>query len=138
MAGKDAFGTQFQVESVTPGSYTTVAHVTNITPPAIERETLDVTSHGSTEGWQEFIGGLKNGGELSIELNYDPTVHDALVEHMDDADPKNYKIVWPGTLGDWTFTAVMTGFAPEAPHDGKLTAEASFQVSGKPTLTPGA
>lgn len=138
MAGKAALGTAFQVESVTPGTYTTVAHVTNITPPSIERETLDVTTHGSTEGWQEFIGGLKNGGEVSIELYYDPTVHDDLVEHMDDADPKNYKIVWPGALGDWEFAAVMTGFAPEAPHDEKLSAEVKFQVSGKPTLNPGA
>jgi predicted secreted protein len=135
MAGKDAFGTKFQVESATPGTFTDVAHVTNITLPAIERETLDVTAHDSASGYMEFLGGLKNGGEMSIEVNYDPTVHDDLTAHMDDSDPLNYKVLFPGSLGSWTFTAVMTGFAPEAPYDDKLTAEISFQVSGKPTLS---
>lgn len=136
MAGLDAFGTAFQIEdTVTPGTFISVAHVTNVTAPAIERETLDVTAHDSANGYMEFLGGLKNGGEVSIELNYDPTAHDSLVAHMDTSDPLNYKIKWPGALGEWAFTAVMTGFAPEAPYDDKLTAEVSFQVSGKPTLT---
>lgn len=139
MAGKDARGTAFQVEdTVTPGTFTSVANVTNITPPGIERETLDVTAHDSEEGWQEFLGGLKNGGEVTIELNYDPTKHDVLVGHMDGSDPLNYKVLFPGTLGEWSFGAVMTGFAPEAPYDDKLSAEVTFQVSGKPTLTTGA
>lgn len=139
MAGRDAFGTKFGFESVTPGTFTDVANVTNITAPSIERETLDVTSHGSTEGWQEFLGGLKNGGELSVEVNYDPDLHDDLVEHFDEGAPTKYKITWPAAVGgSWTFNAVMTGFAPEAPYDDKLSAEISFQVSGKPTLTPGA
>lgn len=136
MAGHDAFGTSFQIEdTVTPGTFTDVASVTNITAPALERETLDVTAHDSADGYMEFLGGLKNGGEVSIEVNYDPTAHDSLVAHMDSSDPLNYKIVWPNTLGEWTFTAVMTGFAPEAPYDDKLSAEITFQVSGKPTLT---
>lgn len=139
MAGLDARGTKFQIEdTVTPGTFIDVANVTNITAPAIERETLDVTAHSSPDGYMEFLGGLKNGGEVSIELNYDPTAHDSLMSHMDGADPLNYKVVWPGALGEWTFTAVMTGFAPEAPYDDKLTAEVTFQVSGKPTLTAGA
>lgn len=139
MAGIDAFGTKFQVEDpITPGTFTDVANVTNVTLPAIERETLDVTAHDSADGYMEFLGGLKNGGEMSVEVNYDPSAHDALASHMDDGAPKNYKVMFPGSLGSWAFTAVMTGFAPEAPYDDKLSAEISFQVSGKPTLTAGA
>lgn len=139
MAGLDAFGTSFLTgtDGVTP-TYTAVASCTNITLPALERETLDVTAHDSVDGYMEFLGGLKNGGEFSIEVNYDPTVHDDLVAHMDTSDPKNYKITFPGSLGSWTFTAVMTGYAPEAPYDDKLAAEISFQVSGKPTVVAGA
>lgn len=136
MAGLDAFGTKFQTEdSETPGSYVDIANVTDIKLPAIERETLDVTAHDSPDGYMEFLGGLKNGGEVSFTVNYDPTKHDALVSDMDDSDPKNYQITFPGTLGEWQFTAVMTGFSPEAPYDDKLSAEVSYQVSGKPTLS---
>jgi predicted secreted protein len=139
MAGLDAFGTQLQrgdgagVETFTP-----IANVTDITPPGIERETYDVTAHDSPEAWREFIGGLKDGGEVEIEVNYDPREHDALIADFADPNPRNYKVVWPNSLGDWSFGAILTNFEPEAPHDDKLAASLTFKVSGKPTITTGA
>ncbi|WJD99773.1 phage tail tube protein [Streptomyces antimycoticus] len=139
MAGLDAFGTQLQRgDGGSPETFAAIANATNITPPALERETLDVTSHGSPDQWREYIGGLKDGGEVSIDINYDPRLHDVLVADFDDPNPRNYKVVWPGTLGNWAFAAILKGFEPEAPHDDKLAASLTFQVSGKPTLTPGA
>ncbi|MFD6874534.1 MULTISPECIES: phage tail tube protein [unclassified Streptomyces] len=139
MAGLDAFGTQLQRgDGATPSeNFTPIANVTDITPPEIERETIDVTAHDSPDAWREFIGGLKDGGEVSIDVNYDPREHDLLLADFADSQPRNYKIVWPGTLGEWAFGALLTGFAPEAPHDDKLAASLTFKVSGKPTITTG-
>lgn len=138
MAGKDAFGTKFEKETATPDTYEAVANVSDINPPGIEREALDVTAHDSPNGYMEYIGGLKNGGEVSITVNYDPSAHDELVADMDDPDPINYRITWPTAVGgSWEFSAVMTGFSPAAPVDDKLSAEITFQVSGKPTLSAG-
>ncbi|MET8824793.1 phage tail tube protein [Streptomyces sp. NPDC004610] len=140
MAGLDAFGTQLQRgDGATPSeTFTAIANVTDITPPALERETYDVTAHDSADGWREHTGGLKDGGEVEIEINYDPREHDALVDDFNDTTPRNYKIVWPGSLGSWAFAAVLTNFEPEAPHDDKLAASATFKVSGKPVITTGA
>ncbi|GHH68436.1 putative secreted protein [Streptomyces umbrinus] len=139
MAGLDAFGTQLQRGDGAPGeTFSPIANVTDITPPGIERETYDVTAHDSLEGWREFIGGLKDGGEVEIEVNYDPREHDGLVADFADALPRNYKVVWPGALGNWAFGAILTNFEPEAPHDDKLAASLTFKVSGKPVLTTGA
>ena len=139
MAGLDAFGTQLKRgDGATPTEvFTAIANVTDITPPALERETLDVTSHGSPDAWREHIGGLKDGGEVEIEINYDPREHDALVADLEDEDPRNYKVVWPKSLGEWSFAAILTNFEPEAPHDDKLAASLTFKVSGKPTITTG-
>lgn len=139
MAGLDAFGTQLQRgDGATPTeNFTPIANVTDITPPALERETLDVTAHDSPDAWREFIGGLKDGGEVSVDVNYDPREHDGIIDDFADANPRNYKIVWPGTLGEWAFTALLTGFEPEAPHDDKLAASLTFKVSGKPAITTG-
>lgn len=69
MAGLDGFGTQFKrgdgggVEVFTP-----LADVTNVSGPGLSRETIDVTSHGSPDAWMQFIGGLKDGGEVSLEI----------------------------------------------------------------------
>ncbi|MVO87932.1 outer capsid protein Hoc [Streptomyces sp. p1417] len=140
MAGLDAFGTQLQRgDGATPTeTFSPIAAVTEITPPGVERETYDVTAHDSPEGWREFIGGLKDGGEVEIEVNYDPREHDALFADFADALPRSYKVVWPGTLGSWAFAAILTNFEPEAPHDDKLAASLTFKVSGKPTITTGA
>jgi predicted secreted protein len=140
MAGLDAFGTQLQRgDGATPTEvFTAIANVTDITPPGIERETYDVTAHDSPEAWREFIGGLKDGGEVEIEVNYDPRDHDALIADFADPNPRNYKVVWPNSLGNWAFGAILTNFEPEAPHDDKLAASVTFKVSGKPTITTGA
>ncbi|MDT0568862.1 phage tail tube protein [Streptomyces sp. DSM 3412] len=138
MAGLDAFGTQLQRgDGATPEIFTPIANVTDITPPGIERETYDVTAHDSEDAWREFIGGLKDGGEVELDLNYDPREHDSLLADFADAVPRSYKVVWPGTLGNWAFKAIITNFEPEAPHDDKLAASVTYKVSGKPTITTG-
>jgi predicted secreted protein len=85
----------------------------------------------------EFVGGLKDPGECSADVNYQPDEHDDLVSDFEDTVPRNYKIVFPdGTT--WTFGALLTGFEPDAPYDDKLAATLTWKVTGKPTITPGA
>lgn len=137
MAGLDAFGTQIRRgDGGAPETFTAIANCTSITPPGLSRNTYDATTHGSPGGWMEFVGGLKDGGEFSTDVNYDPGDHDALIDDFDDAAPRNYQIVFPDDLDTtWSFTAVLTGFEPDAPHDGLLTASLTWKVSGKPTFS---
>ncbi|HET7041687.1 MAG TPA: phage tail tube protein [Gemmatimonadales bacterium] len=133
MSGLDAFGTTLERETITPGTFAALAKITNIGGPGISRETLDVTAHDSPDGWREFLGGLKDGGEVSADINYDPADHDTLVADL-DAQAINYRITWPGGA-KWAFPAILTGFEPSAPFDDKLTASITWKVAGKPTLT---
>lgn len=135
MAGIDAFGTQLlRGDGGTPEIFTAIANVTSISGPGLSRETIDVTAHDSPDGWMEFLGGLKDAGEVSADINYDPSKHDTLVADFDDDEPRNYQLVFPdGTT--WSFAAILTGFEPEAPYDDKLAASLTFKVTGKPTLS---
>lgn len=138
MAGINGFGTALQRgDGATPTEvFTTIANVTSINPPSMERETIDVTAHDSEDAWMEFVGGLKDGGEVSADVNYDPSEHDVLVGDFDDEDPRNYRIVFPDDLATtWSFKAILTGFEPEAPYDDKLAASLTWKVTGKPTLS---
>jgi predicted secreted protein len=137
MAGIDGFGTQLQRgDGGSPQSYTSIANCTGITPPGMSRETIDVTTHGSPDGWMEFLGGLKDGGEVSADVNYDPSEHDILVDDFADALPRSYRIVFPDPdATSWTFQAILTGFEPDAPYDDKLTATLTWKISGKPVLS---
>jgi predicted secreted protein len=141
MSGRDGFGTLFKRgNGAGPEVFTTIANVTNIGGPSRSRETIDVTSHDSPGGWMEFVGGLKDGGELSIDINYDPAelTHD-LDDDFDDAAPRNYQIViLPDTADEytWTIAGVMTGLEDEFPYDDKMGRSLTIKVSGKPTLLP--
>jgi predicted secreted protein len=138
MSGINAFGTLLKRgDGAGTEVFSTIADVTSLTPPGISRETLDVTSHDSVNGWQEFVGGLKDPGEVSADINYQPTEHDTLIADFEDTAPRNYQIVFPdGTI--WKFGAILTGFEPDAPYDDKLAATLTWKVTGKPTIIPGA
>lgn len=137
MAGEDGFGTQFKRgDGADPEVFSALASVTNVSGPGLTRETIDVTAHDSPDQWMEFLGGLKDGGEVTLDINYRPSVHDALVADLDDEDPRNYQLVFPDVdATTWGISAIMTGFEPEAPYDDKLAASLTFKVNGKPTLT---
>jgi predicted secreted protein len=139
MAGINGKNTQFKRgDGAGTEVFTAIANVTNITPPGLSRETIDVTAHDSPDDYMEFLGGLKDGGEASFELNYDPAEHDVLVADFDDDAPRNYQIVFPDPAATtWQFAGIMTGFEVEAPYDDKLSATVTFKVSGKPNLDAG-
>jgi predicted secreted protein len=129
------YGTLFKIgNGATPEVFTTVGEVTSITPPGMSRDAIDATHEESPDGWREFIGGLKDGGEVSLELNYVPGSATTILLNAEiEAAPGNKQIVFPG--GEiFSFRALCTNFEPEAPLDDKMVASATYKVSGKPTL----
>lgn len=140
MSGRDGFGTHFRrATTITPGTtYETIANVTSISGPDRKRETIDVTAHDSPGGWMEFLGGLKDGGEVQLDINYDPDepTHD-LDDDFEDTDPRNYRIVLlPGTIDEWTWTikGILTELGDEFPYDDKMARKMTIKVTGKPVL----
>ncbi len=142
MSGINAFGTQFRrATNLSPGNvFETIANVTSIGGPERTRETIDVTSHDSPDGWMEFIGGLKDGGEITLDINYDPAeaTHD-IDDDFDDGVARNYQIViLPDTEDEytWTIKGIMTTLGDEFPYDDKMARSMTIKVTGKPTLAP--
>lgn len=127
------YSTTFGIESATPGTYTNVAEVTSVSGPNMARDAIDVTHMTSSDQHREFIAGLMNGGEATVELNFVPAVSDAIVTAL-RAGLGNFRITFPNGV-KWTFAAVVTGYEITAPLADKMTASATFQVSGKPTLS---
>lgn len=132
MAGIDAFGTELRRgDGGDPEAFVAIANVESIDGPGLEREELDVTAHDSPGQWREFVGGLKDAGEVTFDINYDPREHDTLTADFDDDDPRNYELAFP--VGDpWELAAILTGFEPGAPHDDKLTASITLKLTGDP------
>lgn len=131
-----AHGTKLQRgDGATPTElFTDIAEVTNISGPGMSVDAVETTSH-SSGGSREFIGGLLDGGEVSIDINYVPADHATLTTDFLSKDVRNYKIQFPSTPATtWSFKALMTNFEPSAPVDGQLTASVTLKVTGTPTL----
>lgn len=136
-----AKGTLLKIgDGATPENFTSVAEVVNIGGPALSMDPIEVTNQGSTDGWKEYIAGLKDGGEVSLDLNYIPTetTHNAtagLINDLENGTVRNFQLVFSDAGGTiWAFPALVTGFEPSAPVDDKLAASVTLKVSGKPTL----
>lgn len=136
MAGINGKGAELQRgDGADPEVFTPIANITSIEGPGIEREEIDVTAHDSDGNYMEFVPGLVDPGEVEIEVNYDPSVHDALVADFDENEPRNWQLVFPDAAATtWSISAFLSAFSPEAPVDDKLAASMTFKVTGKPVL----
>ena len=99
-----------------------------------------MTHMGSTSGWRELIGGLKSGGEITFELNYNPAVatqdsSGGLLDDIDQTAARNFKLVFPNAdTTEWSFSGWMTAFDINIPLDDKMTASCTIALTGVPTL----
>ena len=115
---------------------TTVAEVTSISGIDLTADSIDVTTHGSTSRYREFIQGLRDGGEISIEGNYTTASSSLIVTQLNTSATVTAVITLPTTPSSTAFTAtvITTGFSTEAPVDGVIPFTATFKVTGVPTI----
>jgi predicted secreted protein len=133
------FGTVFQIRDIaaSPIAYVTVGEVTNITLPNLTRDAVDATHTESTEGYREFIPGLKDSGEASIEMNFvSGSASDTLIRAQFALDTLTAcKILFDTSPEDGvSFNAILTGYEVQAPLDDKVAATLTLKVSGKVTV----
>lgn len=115
-----------------------VAQVTNIGGPGLAADTVDVTTHDSTNAWEEIVIGILRSGEISLDIVYDPAddTHDAtggagLLTRYEGKTRTNFSLVFSDTgTTTWGFDGDITGFVPGAPHAGGLTAAVTIKPTG--------
>lgn len=118
--------------NTTGSTYLAVAEVTNISWPGYKRDAIDVTFMDSADQFREYIPGLIDGGEVTIELNWVPSATDQIITQLTAAAAINYKITYNGGV-NVIFKAVVTSYQPQSNLGEKLSATATFKVTGKPT-----
>lgn len=93
-----AQGTYFSTgDGASPEVFTELAEVVNIGGPNETADEIDVTHLRSTGGYREFIQSFKDGGELSLELNFVPgnATQQAMDADFASGATKNRKITYP-------------------------------------------
>lgn len=130
-------------DGASPPNWTTVAEVTNLGGPGLSKDTPDASHMESPDGYREFISGLKDGGEVTVDCNFLPddvtqgSASGVLYMFETDALARDWHIIWSGASPQvtWAFKAVVSGVEPNAPIDDKMTLTVTLKVSGKPDFT---
>jgi predicted secreted protein len=119
----------------------TIPSIIEVTVGGVGRETVDITTFESTSGWRQHVAGLKDGGTITIGMNYIPdnaAQHQIVAHSMDDDSLDTVVIAWPNAAGTTTaFTAecLFTGVeVTPGGVGGKLVATVTYKVSGAPTF----
>jgi predicted secreted protein len=120
----------------------TVAQVQNIEGPGIAADTIDVTTHDSTNAWEETVIGILRSGEVSMDIVYDPaddtqdgTATTGLLYKLKNKTRAAFSLVFPDSgSSTFSFDGEVTGFEPGSPHDGALTASVAIKITGSPIL----
>lgn len=135
----DAYGTLFQIGTGTTTTLVTVGEVKNISGPNYSRTILETSSMDSTSQHRTYIHGFANGGDITLDIQYDPgnTTHQELTDGIVGKQEKYMLINWSdGTVTTTNFSAkcLVESFQPTANFDGVLMASVNLKITGVLTV----
>lgn len=120
------------------GAWVKLAEITGIDGPGKTKETIDVTNLDSTDGYREFISSFKDGGTVSLEMNFTSDTYDIMDEDFEADAANNYEIVFPDTGStSFEFSAFVTELSISAAVGSQVTSSVSMKITGKITKNSG-
>lgn len=131
MAKHAAKGTTFKLGNTAIGSLKSIGGI------ALSADTIDVTTLDNEDGYKEFIGGMKDGGEVSLDGFFDAgdEGQKALYTAFESGSVKEATITFPAELKcSWQLNGVVTAYETSADLSDAVTFSCTVKVSGKPTL----
>lgn len=129
-------GTKFRRWNGT--NWVDIAEINSIAGPNKSRDTIDVTSLDSIGGYRDFIGGFRDGGTVTLPMNFTRSTYNLMNADFESADLQNYEILLPDVEEtSFEFEGLVTELGLGIPADDKVTADVTIKVSGKVTVNSG-
>lgn len=120
------------------GNWINLAEINSINGPTKSRDTIDVTSLDSTGGYREFIGGFRDGGTVTLPMNFTRDSYELMNNDFESDVIQNYEILLPDLeVTSFEFEGVVTELGLAVPVDDKITADVTIKVSGKVVINSG-
>jgi predicted secreted protein len=128
---KQGMGTKLKIGANSITELTSIGGL-ELTADTIESTNLD------SDGWREFIQGLKDAGEVGISGFFNPADTNgqkAMFDAFNNGTLTDFVILFPATLGaEWDFSGIVTGFKTGVEMEAGISFEGTIKVSGKPSL----
>ena len=141
--GTLGYGASLDLDSTT--NFTASTTIGNISTIGIGDETwdtIDISTMDSSDKYREFIQGMADAGEITLEMNYDGaasgTAND--INTLKTNTSNSFKI----TINDHTTATsksniigncFFSSIGMAIPFDDKITQSITMKISGKPTFT---
>ena len=117
-------------------TFTAIAEINSVDGPNKTRDTIDVTSLDSTGGYREFIPGFRDGGEVTLDMNWTRNGYETMNTDFESDDSVNYQIVMTDTgATTYDFAAYVTALGSAIPTDDKITASVTLKITGQITMS---
>lgn len=115
-----------------------IAEINSITGPTKSRDTIDVTSLDSTGGYREFIAGFRDGGTVTLPMNFTRDTYDTMNADFESDLHQHYEILLPDVENtSFEFVGLVTELGLAIPTDDKITADVTIKVSGAVVINSG-
>lgn len=123
--------------AASPQVLTAIEEVFSVSGIGKTNNLVDVTNFDSPTGTMEYIAGLADGSEFSVEANYIPgaTHQPVVMTAVDNGDTRLARLRYTGTSPEKTFSfsAVCIGYEVGPSNTDKNTITFTFKISGEIT-----
>ena len=115
-----------------------LADIQSIDGPKKTRDTIDTTNLDSTGGYRTFIGGFRDGGTVTLPMNFTRASYELMNADFESDDLQNYEILLPDDeITSFEFEALVTELGLGIPADDKVTALVTLKISGQVVINSG-
>ena len=111
---------------------TPIGEINSIEGPTKSRETNEVTRLEDTDGYRQYIGGLREPGTVTLSMNFTRENYDLLNTDYESDEVQSYSIALPDDdATTFTFSGLVTELPLSVPIGDKITCDVTIQISGK-------
>jgi len=117
-----------------PQTFSAIEEVFSVTGFGKLNQLEDATNFDSPPGTMEYIAGLADGAEITIEAHYIPgaTVQSNMIDAVDAGETRDFEIAYVGTSPEevFSFEAVCLGWSITPSPTSKNTITFTIKISG--------
>lgn len=146
MAKKKAYGAVIDFCATTDGSYVALAGLKDIKGPNQSVEAIDVSTHDG-DGWTEKIAGIKDGGEVTFDVELDlANGQNVSVLQAQLGEANFFRIRTAESTASsggaayesWKFQGFISAISPDLSVKGSIMGSVTITVAGAVTYFDGA
>lgn len=129
---------QFEIgTNASPQVLTAIEEVFSVSNVGKTNALEDVTNFDSPANTREYIAGLADGDEITVEANYVPgaTHQPVVMTAVDNGDTRLFKLRYTGTSPEktWSGSVVCIGYSVNPNATGRNTISYTFKITGDVT-----